>query len=94
MNKENNHQLKGLLIVKFSRSAAYEMYREQYKEYAYWCKGVKGETQNYKIYPSFHSISGPLMDGMLAILGYSHVPASAPSAFYQSFLALCIHTPE
>ena len=28
------------------------------------------------------------MDGMLPILGYSHDPASAPSAFYQSFLAL------
>ena len=30
------------MFIKFSFSDPYEMYKEQYGEYAYWCQGVKG----------------------------------------------------
>ena len=41
--KEMIHNLRSpWLWNKFSLSEPYEMYREQYGEYAYWCQGVEG----------------------------------------------------
>ena len=36
------NQKSSWLLNKFSLSVAWEMYREQYGEYAYWLQGVKG----------------------------------------------------
>ena len=41
----NRYRSSWLLSDKFSLSAPQEVYREQYGEYAYWYKGVKGKVQ-------------------------------------------------
>ena len=48
-NSRNDHKLKSFWFIdKFSLSAPWEVYREYYREYAYWCvrrlcKNSKGE---------------------------------------------------